>query len=223
MILLSNIRNVSCQSLQYEIVNDTIFESDWEIPAGSTVIIKPGVNIQFQGYQTIVIQGIIIAKGTASEKIKFSSVSQSPNTVSPLSWKGFYIIGKDANAQFKHCCFDGAYKNVVWAAQPSFDSCEFTNNYYGLYCTRMAAPFVKNCKFVKNTFGITIDYATPLLSGNLITENKTGLYLQTSAHVTIDNNEIHTNGKNIFSEATSEKSNSTTSIQRFWNLFRELF
>ncbi|NLE00105.1 MAG: hypothetical protein GX640_09530, partial [Fibrobacter sp.] len=83
MILLSNIRNVSCQSLQYEIVNDTIFESDWEIPAGSTVIIKPGVNIQFQGYQTIVIQGIIIAKGTASEKIKFSSVSQSPNTVSP--------------------------------------------------------------------------------------------------------------------------------------------
>jgi hypothetical protein len=45
------------------------------IPEGESLTLNPGVELQFQGYYTLKIQGRLQAIGTFSDSIKFSTTS----------------------------------------------------------------------------------------------------------------------------------------------------
>src|SRR5664279_5446683 len=101
--------------------SDTVISSNIDIPPGVTVSIEPGSKVQFDGYYGITVRGLLIAEGTAAAPIVFSSVNRPVTLHEDPAWKGLEIIGKKANARFKHCRFSDAYRNLVWESSPSFD------------------------------------------------------------------------------------------------------
>jgi parallel beta-helix repeat protein len=224
LLLMSLISLASAKDeSRIQISKDTVFSNDIEIPFGSTIVISPGVKIQFDGYRTIIIKGLIIAQGTGDAPILFTSIDRVRGSREKPGWKGFEIAGKDAQGLFLHCRFEGAFRNLVWGSAPSFDSCEFAGNHYALYCTNKAMPNIKNCKFYRNTYGVASDYASPLMNGNTITENNIGLYLQLSSSALAGKNIISENEVNIRSEDAFGSNNSSLSMQHLWELMLQLY
>ncbi len=217
------VQGFAAGTVKIEITADTVFQQDVEIPFGTTLVIAPGVRILFEGYRTLRISGLVIAEGTSDKQIIFSSVDRARGSRETPAWKGIEIVGKQAHGVFRHCRFEGAFRNLVWESNPSFDSCEFAGNHYGLYCTKKAAPPVKNCRFYRNTYGIAADFASPLLSGNVITENNVGLQLQLSASVLAGKNIISGNLKDINTEDALGPNQNSMSMQKMWDIMRQLY
>lgn len=204
-------------------LSDTVFSSNIDIPPGVTWSVLPGAKIQFDGYYGISVRGLLIAEGTAAKPVVFSSVARPETLRENPAWKGIEIIGKKANARFKHCRFSGAYRNLVWESSPSFDSCDFTGNHYGLYCSKKASPLVSNCNFSHNTYGIAVDFSFPLLLNNSITGNVVGLYLQLTAETIAGKNLIASNETNIRIEKAYGNDSASFHMQRMWNVMQQLY
>jgi parallel beta-helix repeat protein len=203
--------------------SDTVISSNLDIPVGTTCIIKPGTRLLFEGYVTFSVRGLIIAEGTIAKPIVFSAVDRPSGSRERPTWKGIELIGKDANGQFRHCRFEGAYRNLVWEANPLFDSCEFAGNHYGLYCAKRAAPSVRHCFVHRNTYGIAADFAYPLLLDNTITENIVGLYLQLCSEAIAGKNTISGNETNLKVENAFGKNPGSGSLQTMWDLMQQLY
>jgi parallel beta-helix repeat protein len=204
-------------------IADTVLIADVDIPQGVTCTIKPGITIQFDGYVTFTVHGLLIAEGTKAKPIVFSSVKRPETLREDPGWKGIEIIGKQANARFKHCRISDAYRNFIWEAGPSFDSCEFTGNHFGLYCSKKASPLISNCSFSHNAYGIAIDYSYPLLLNNSITGNVIGLYLQLTAETIAGKNLITGNRTNISAEKAYSNDSAAFNLQSLWNVMQQLY
>jgi parallel beta-helix repeat protein len=204
-------------------VSDTVFTSNIDIPPGVTWNIVPGSKIQFDGYYGITVRGLLVAEGTAAKPISFSSVARPETLREDPAWKGIEILGKKANARFKHCSFSGAYRNLVWESSPSFDSCDFTGNHYGLYCSKKSSPLVSNCRIHHNTYGIAVDYSFPLLLNNAITGNVIGLYLQLTAESIAGKNLIASNETNIRVEKAYGNDSASFHMQSLWKVMQQLY
>ena len=205
------------------IKQDTVISFNTEIPAGSIWIIKPGVRLLFEGYRTFIVRGCIIAEGTAGAPIVFKAVDRPTASRERPSWNGIEIVGKEAIGRFRQCRFEGAYRNLVWEACPSFDSCVFSGNHYGLYCAKKAAPHVKNCRVNRNVYGIAADFAYPLLLDNTISENVIGLYLQLCSEAIAGKNTIVGNETNIRIEDAFGTNPASLSLQNLWDLMQQLY
>jgi parallel beta-helix repeat protein len=203
--------------------SDTVITADLEIPPGSTCIIKPGVRVLLEGYRTIAVRGILIAEGSVAKPIVFKAVDRPSGSRERPSWKGIEIIGRDAGGQFKHCRFEGAYRILAWESNPSFDSCTFAGNHYGLYCAKKAGPHVNRCRFLRNSYGIAVDYSYPLLLDNIISENVLGLYLQLCSEAVAGRNIIEGNETDIRVENAFGENPGTMSLQKIWNLMQQIY
>jgi parallel beta-helix repeat protein len=208
---------------RYVLESETIITYSIVIPEGKTLVIKPGVRVLFDGYYSLTIRGLIIAEGTDDKPIIFTAVDRPSGSTEPPQWKGIEISGKKAAGRFKHCRFEGAYRNLAWSADPSFDSCDFIGNHYGLYCADKAAPQIRSCRFVRNTYGVAIDYAFPLLADNTISENRIGLYLQLCSETIANRNTIALNGTDIRSENAFGNNPASLSLQKMWDLMQQLY
>jgi parallel beta-helix repeat protein len=202
---------------------DTVLKTDLEIPLGSSLIVSAGVNVRLEGYRTITIKGLAIAEGTQDRPIIFSSVDRARGSAERPTWNGIEIRGKDSNGRFRHCRFEGAFRNLSWESNPVFDSCEFTGNHYALYCTKKAVPHIENCSFHQNTYGIASDYASPIIAGNIITNNVIGIFLQISSSALVGRNNISGNQTDIKSEDALGKNKNSFSNQYLWELMQQLF
>jgi parallel beta-helix repeat protein len=208
---------------RYVLDSETIITYSIIIPEGKTLVVKPGVRVLFDGYYSLTIKGLIIAEGTDDKPVIFSAVDRSPGSSEPPQWKGIEISGKKAAGRFKHCRFEGAYRNLAWSADPSFDSCDFIGNHYGLYCADKAAPHIRSCRFFRNTYGIAVDYAFPLLADNTISENRIGLYLQLCSETIANRNSITLNGTDIKSENAFGNNPASLSLQKMWEMMQQLY
>jgi parallel beta-helix repeat protein len=202
---------------------DTVIAASVTIPEGTTCIIKPGVRIFIEGYQSITVRGLIIAEGTRNKPIIFTSVDRPTGSREPPTWKGIEIAGKAANGRFTHCRFEGAFRNLIWECNPSFDSCTFSGNHYGLYCAKKASPHISHCMINLNAYGVAADFAYPLLLGNMITQNVIGLYLQLSSEAIAGKNTIEGNEINIRVENAFGKNAEPSSLQSIWDIMKQLY
>ncbi|MBN2062003.1 MAG: hypothetical protein JW882_16460, partial [Deltaproteobacteria bacterium] len=77
----------------------------------ATLIINPGVTVQFGPSGGLWIQGSIVANATANEQIHFTGDSSSPG-----SWYGIYLINSGSGA-FSNCTFEygGRYYNSTYS------------------------------------------------------------------------------------------------------------
>lgn len=208
---------------KYVLESETVITYSVIISEGKTLVVKPGVRVLFDGYHSLTIKGLIIAEGTEDKPIIFTAVDRPSGSNEPPQWKGIEISGKKATGRFKNCRFEGAYRNLAWSADPSFDSCDFIGNHYGLYCADKAAPHIRSCRFIRNVYGIAIDYAFPLLADNTITENRIGLYLQLCSETIANRNTIALNGTDIRSENAFGNNPASLSLQKMWDMMQQLY
>jgi parallel beta-helix repeat protein len=116
-----------------------------------------------------------------------------------------------------------AFRTLAWESSPSFDSCEFTGNHYGIYCSKKASPLISNSTFHNNTYGIAVDQSFPLLQGNAITDNVVGLYLQLTPESIAGKNLIVNNGTNIHIEKAYGADSASFHMQRMWKVMQQLY
>lgn len=209
-------------SEQISFAEDTVLLTDIIIKDGQTLLIQPGVTVRFEGYYGLIVRGNLIAKGESDKPILFTG-SEYSNKHRKNSWRGIEISGAAANANLKHCIIEGAYRNVVWGADPVIDSCVFRENHYGIYSTRNATPHIKTSIFESNIFGIAADFASPLIFDNKIAKNNVGLHFQMSSAAMVGRNTFQDNIINIQSDESLGKNKDAVSMQYIWDTVLQMF
>ena len=152
----------------------------------ATLTVKPGVTMRFDDYGLIIGKsgnlGALYAEGTEQDPIRFSSVSEVPN-----SWKGIIIKDDTENAKstLKNCIIEYAGKIS--------DSYRQGN----IICSN-ASPIIMNCTIKSGgQNGISVyDTSCPVIQQNEIIDNEeNGIWLYRSgAMAIIEDNTISGNG-----------------------------
>jgi hypothetical protein len=138
-----------CKDRPIKIEHDTIVDTTIVVPENVTCIIKPGVTIRFSGYHQFIVHGLLIAEGKPGKQILITSVDRILGSAEKPCWQGF-DIRENADAVFRYCRIEGAFKNTVFKSKPVFEACEFVGNHYAVYCVNKAAAHVKKCKIYRN-------------------------------------------------------------------------
>jgi len=212
--------------LRKEIVidKDTVMTATFFIDDSTTCIIKPGTSIKCAPHQRFIVKGVIIAEATALEPIVFSHTGIEKGVSRNAQWKGIEIIGENAHGVFRHCVFQGAFKNLIWESSPTFDSCTFKFNHYGLYCSKKARVNISGCTFMYNTYGIVSDNAQPLIVHSSISYNDIGLMLQLHGSMIKSKNRIiHNKKKDIYHEKSLGENQDELSSHKIWQVMNQLY
>ena len=202
---------------------DTVVSNDILVPEGYTCIIKPGVTLRFDGYYRIAVEGILIAEGTSQSPIRISSINRPKGSAAKPSWSGIEVRGKKSYARLIYCSIEGAYKNLFWESSAVIENCEFTGNHYAVYSAKHATPHIKNNVFHRNVFGVVVDFASPLLLDNRITDNIVGVHLQFISESIIGRNVISGNKTNIRTQQAFGDNKSSTTLHDLWNIMSQLY
>ncbi len=214
---------VRAQNDKFVINKDTILSSSFEVPDSMTCSISPGVTIKFNCYGKFIVRGLLIAQGTSQKPITFTCIDRAHGAEKPPCWYGLFVMGKSSHADMRNCRFEGMYRALIYESRPLFDSCEFAGNHCGLYCTKKAAPLVRNCRFYRNIYGIVSDFSAPLLANNIISENTIGIDLQVGSMPLAGPNTIFGNQTNIKTEAALKGDSTALPARYLWELMNELF
>ena len=145
----------------YIVVSNILIEN------GAVLTIDPGTEIRFDSLKLIQVRGGLVARGTESNNIIFTSNSANP---APGDWK--YILFEDESLDydtvsqtgsiFKNCIIEyGGTNNIsgeseirLYSANPLIDSCYITNSAaLGVYGTMLNSFQISNCIITNNQWG----------------------------------------------------------------------
>jgi len=153
-----------------------VITEDLTLFPGYTLTIEPGVEVRFSPGTKLTIRGSLIANGTQSNRIVFTSTEPS----SKGSWNGIDIathLGAKASIKFAsfsyaqtaiyvHCCWKGGPVNI-------YDSV-FTNNIVALGGYAGWKMIIERCVFKNNTYAVRD--ADKRISNSIFKNNDYGLY-----------------------------------------------
>lgn len=88
--------------------NTYIVNGDITIPLGETLTIEPGTKIKFNGYYSLIVNGTLIAVGSESNYIRFTSNSTSPTN---KDWNQILINTSSTSSQLKYCIVEYGKKD----------------------------------------------------------------------------------------------------------------
>jgi hypothetical protein len=187
------------------------------VEKGVTLTIEPGVEVRFEDFYYLQIEGKIIADGTEEDMIIFTSNKTLP---APGDWDAIKIMKNcDFGSSITYCIveYSGGFNGWGSAIYIEGDLPLITNNYftnnYGGVCIRNDDPYdgtfhVENNTFINNPGpgstgqAIIIDeYSTNIeviISNNIIINNKgSGIWIRSRTLLNeltiIDNNTIQDN------------------------------
>jgi len=114
---------------------DTVWEgrvdvsAPTEVPAGVTLVIRPGTEVRFADGSGLDVEGILRAEGTAAQPIRFIAATSAP---SPGAWAGIQLRGADDRSLLRRCVITHAASLAIWAGTPRVEDCEFRNGLKGI-------------------------------------------------------------------------------------------
>lgn len=159
------------------------------VPTGQTLSIEEGVEIKFDGYYSLIVNGTLLAIGSANNYIKFTSNNTSPTK---KDWNQIAIYGT-ATSKIDYCIIEyGKIKN---------------DNNIGILHVEgnldISNSIIRNSEqsaiSIRNSASLTI-------KNNKIYNCAYGLSIDTSKKIIVEYNEIFNHsiiGLNIYSAATS--------------------
>lgn len=202
---------------------DTVVSADIVIDTGTTLFIRAGVTIRFDGYRQVRVSGLLVVEGTSDKPVLISTVDRPRGSVERPSWQGINVIGKDAHARLRHCRIEGAYTNGFWQCNARLDSCELVGNYRAVYCARNAQVSLRSCRIYRNVFGVVSNAGLPLMLDNTITENDVGVQVGPSSVQLTGRNDIRLNKVDIVADKTFLPGDSAVPVQKLWDVMRSLY
>jgi len=140
---------------------------DIEIPNNETLIIEPGVEINFTGHFMLNVQGQLLAEGNANNFITFNAENEE------IGWLGVRFIETTSNNDFSKinfCKFENGNANI-------FDGSE---KFIGgaIYLKNFSKVIISNNTFQNNKAGagaaIGCNNSSPTIARNLIKSNQAG-------------------------------------------------
>lgn len=179
------------------------------VPNDSTLIIDPGVVIDFQGPYKMSVRGRLLAVGLPNDSIQFTTTTVIIDSV-PIPtgrWTGIEFLSLDNTndtSKFMYCKIYGAggeFPNNAYAlsitqwSRVKIHHCLFERNRNIALYTYGCSPEIKNNTFTRNEgTAISASDQWPLIESNLIVNNKgMGIYLWWS-FASVVNNIIANNG-----------------------------
>ena len=150
------------------------------VTQGDTLIIEPGVKLQFAQGASFDIYGYLIAEGTETDSIYFTSYPDS-------DWDGIFIYSTaDNNSSFKYSVIENSAKwgLLITYKNPTISNCLFRNNKktsdYSPGVLRVlygASPEISECIFENNfQAGIEINGSSATIS-NVDIHNNIGTWI----------------------------------------------
>jgi parallel beta-helix repeat protein len=123
------------------------------IPPGQTLTIEPGVEVKFDGFFSIYIDGSLTAVGLAANRIFITSNMGTP---SPGDWKGIWV-NPLGNAEIINCDISyGAFG--IYLDSSSNNNIADNNiaeiNYYGIFLHLSSNNNIVGNKILENSIGI---------------------------------------------------------------------
>jgi parallel beta-helix repeat protein len=159
-------------------VNGTV-----RIPEGSRLVILPGTVVEFGMHDTngdgigengLLVQGVIIAKGSAAAPIVFRAAGQRRRG----SWDAINIMNSDGTWNIiEHCRIEDAYRGLHFHfSRVAVTDCEFSNNYRGAQFQE-ATVLLRGNSFHDNKSAIQGRDSDVNLKGNRVCGNLQGINL----------------------------------------------
>ena len=172
------------------------------IPTGDTLTIEPGTIIKFEQYQVLIVNGTLIAEGTATEKIIFTSIKDDTNggdtngdgnATSPAAgdWNSVGLSGS-VNDIMDNCLlmYGGVYNSVLLltGSSPQITNNEFTNNLGTVITCINSSATIQNNTIDGGVAGIQSN-SSPLIDNNTISNVGIGINLESyTTNTQITNN-----------------------------------
>ncbi|MEO0269525.1 MAG: right-handed parallel beta-helix repeat-containing protein, partial [candidate division WOR-3 bacterium] len=156
------------------------------VPPGVLLRIEPGVKFEFMQNGSFTVYGKLIANGTSSQKIIFTSHRSNPQ---PGDWKEIYFYGADSISRLNNCVVEyggrGASGTINLAnSNISILNTEIRKNMKaGIYISQ-SCPTIRSCKITENlSDGIYIYSVLPVtrpvwILNTEIKNNKNGIYIE---------------------------------------------
>ncbi len=202
LLIGSNVKSFSATNVSGVITTNTtwtttgspyIIVGDMAVDSGVTLTIQPGVQVRFDGNYNMYIDGKLLAIGTVTDSITFTSNKTIPATG---DWRGISFRPKSNSdtCKMRYCYVEYAFRGVY---------------------SDGSSPKISNSVFRKNNNGILVNWNVgyPVIINNLITQN-TGMGISggssslpaTTPSGEITGNEVTYNPRGFYgSNATSWK------------------
>ncbi|UCC78612.1 MAG: right-handed parallel beta-helix repeat-containing protein [Candidatus Zixiibacteriota bacterium] len=149
---------------------------DITVYTDSSLLMEPGITVEFQGIYLLTVDGILEAIGTEIDSICFIP--------SGSFWRGIYFNNDNRTSQMVYC--------------------KVLNGAEGLCCIN-SSPVISNCSINGGTYnGITVlGTSNPEINGCNISHNLRGIYWESSSDAIItdciiDNNSLHAPGAGAY-------------------------
>jgi hypothetical protein len=171
------------------------------IPEGSRLVILPGTIVEFSrkdtngdgiGENGLLIQGRLLAKGTAEAPIFFRSAEKKPGIG---DWDSINIMNSDGSQNLiEYCQIEDAYRAAHFHfSNLSINNTVFRNNYRGIQFQESAVE-IRNSWLYNNRSGVQGRDSTVVFSGNQISNNYDGANFF-RVHLTALGNRFYRNRK----------------------------
>ena len=129
-----------------------IVTADILVKTGVTLTINPDVEVKFDGYFGIRVDGILNAQGTLQSQITFTSNKASPALG---DWKRLQLSNTSV---LNYCIVEYADTGVLASnTSPSIQNCVIQNNSRGLEFDLASSPTVLNNHILRNNTGIYLN------------------------------------------------------------------
>jgi parallel beta-helix repeat protein len=168
------------------------------VPTGVTLTIEAGAEVQFAGPYYILNSGKLLAMGTESDTILFTSDKATP---AQRDWGGIYFYPEsDDSSMLSYCTveYTDTYGIYLSGTSPTIDHCLVQQSYdRGIHLTDGSQATVSTCTIQNNRlYGIVVvGGSNGTLEDNTITGNgNDGIYVESSSPL-ISGNDIQTNGR----------------------------
>jgi len=192
---------------------------DISVPNDETLIIEPGVTIKFIDYYSFTISGTLIAIGTETDSIFFTSPYRIPGDWSEIKFEnssidssiisfacieyanyGIYCHFSSPTISNNTICYNNEYGIYSYSSSSTISSNVISNNInHGITCIWASPTIINNTIINNNSRGIYCSYieSMPIICNNTISNHTDGIWCYSSSP-TIFNNTINNNYYGIY-------------------------
>ncbi|MDP2938471.1 MAG: right-handed parallel beta-helix repeat-containing protein, partial [Candidatus Omnitrophota bacterium] len=165
-----------------------------------TLTIEPGVQIKFAGSFSLTVNGSLIAQGTQTNPITFTSNRQTP-AIGDWQQINFTDTSDDVTCIISYAIIEYSDQGIhTYRASPRIEQNTLQNNNRGIYCENSSSSAITNNTIINNAYGI-------YTSGSLFNY----------PNPTINNNSIYNNIQyNLYAYASNNCSSLTINAQNNW-------
>ncbi|MFH1148713.1 MAG: right-handed parallel beta-helix repeat-containing protein [Pseudomonadota bacterium] len=155
---------------------------DVTIASGVTLTIEPGTRVLFAknsddqqgGWDSskseLTVYGTLIAQGTASERVVFTSDAATPQAD---DWCGILFFGGQGTLDYCDIQYASYYAVYLDNASPVISHTIISQNAgYGVYCSSLSNPIIDGNTIANNTYdGVYIEDSSATITNNTIQNN----------------------------------------------------